>query len=242
MLIHTVIGTALVAGGAAALNQVLERDIDRLMRRTQSRPLPGRPSRRSARPLVRARPGAGSGWSSWRAAPTCSRRWWRVTTIASYALVYTPLKTRTSLATVDRRRPGRAAADDRLGGGNGSFVDRGLGAVRDRVLLADAARARDLVDVSRGLRPRRHSRAAGRGAGRREHVASDGQLCGGARARSALLPTVVGLAGGLYLDRSARARLGPAGAARLSSPGNAPRRTRAGCSSRRCSTCRCSGC
>ena len=40
LLIHTLIGTALVAGGAAVLNQYLERDVDALMRRTMNRPLP----------------------------------------------------------------------------------------------------------------------------------------------------------------------------------------------------------
>jgi len=34
LLVHTLLGTALVAGGAAALNQVWERETDRLMRRT----------------------------------------------------------------------------------------------------------------------------------------------------------------------------------------------------------------
>src|SRR6478736_8389129 len=38
-LVHTLVGTFLVAGGAAALNQVWERRTDRLMRRTQRRPL-----------------------------------------------------------------------------------------------------------------------------------------------------------------------------------------------------------
>src|SRR5215212_6573295 len=40
LLFHTVFGTALVASGAAALNQLLERDYDALMRRTENRPLP----------------------------------------------------------------------------------------------------------------------------------------------------------------------------------------------------------
>jgi heme o synthase len=39
-MLNTVLGTALVAGGAAALNQLLERDYDAKMRRTQNRPLP----------------------------------------------------------------------------------------------------------------------------------------------------------------------------------------------------------
>src|SRR6187200_53897 len=38
-LAHTLAGTFLVAGGAAALNQVWERATDRLMRRTQRRPM-----------------------------------------------------------------------------------------------------------------------------------------------------------------------------------------------------------
>src|SRR5437867_11604835 len=37
---HTLFGTALVASGASALNQLLEREYDAKMRRTQGRPLP----------------------------------------------------------------------------------------------------------------------------------------------------------------------------------------------------------
>lgn len=40
-LCHTIFGTALVAGGASALNQFLERESDGLMWRTENRPLPG---------------------------------------------------------------------------------------------------------------------------------------------------------------------------------------------------------
>ena len=40
VLLHTVLGTALVAAGASALNQLLERHSDALMRRTENRPLP----------------------------------------------------------------------------------------------------------------------------------------------------------------------------------------------------------
>jgi protoheme IX farnesyltransferase len=39
-MFHALFGTALVAGGAAALNQLLEREHDAKMRRTASRPLP----------------------------------------------------------------------------------------------------------------------------------------------------------------------------------------------------------
>jgi heme o synthase len=40
LMAHTVLGTALVAAGASALNQFWERDLDARMRRTQDRPLP----------------------------------------------------------------------------------------------------------------------------------------------------------------------------------------------------------
>ena len=55
---QAVAGTALVAGGAAVLNQVYERDTDALMRRTRARPLPdGRVPPTDARHF---RPGAGA--------------------------------------------------------------------------------------------------------------------------------------------------------------------------------------
>src|SRR6185369_14542017 len=40
LMVHTMLGTGLVASGAAALNQLLEREYDARMRRTKNRPLP----------------------------------------------------------------------------------------------------------------------------------------------------------------------------------------------------------
>src|SRR6266702_6632644 len=40
LMLHTLLATALVASGASALNQLLEREYDARMRRTQNRPLP----------------------------------------------------------------------------------------------------------------------------------------------------------------------------------------------------------
>ena len=40
LMLHTILGTALVAAGASALNQLWEREYDARMRRTQDRPLP----------------------------------------------------------------------------------------------------------------------------------------------------------------------------------------------------------
>ena len=41
IFLQTLVGTALVAGAASVLNQLIERDLDGLMVRTASRPLPG---------------------------------------------------------------------------------------------------------------------------------------------------------------------------------------------------------
>jgi protoheme IX farnesyltransferase len=105
LLVHTLVGTALVAGGAAALNQVWERDTDRLMRRTSGRPLP------------RGRLGVNEG--TWFGVLLTSIGLVELTfgansiaaavalaTSASYVLAYTPLKTRTSLATLVGAVPG----------------------------------------------------------------------------------------------------------------------------------------
>jgi protoheme IX farnesyltransferase len=102
---HTLIGTALVAGGAAALNQVWERETDRRMRRTSGRPLP------------RGRLGVAE--SSWfgvllsaiglaqlALGTTPAAAVVAALTLCSYVLVYTPLKTRTSLATLVGAVPG----------------------------------------------------------------------------------------------------------------------------------------
>src|SRR5882762_5227804 len=42
LMLHTLLGTSLVAAGASALNQLLERDYDAKMRRTQNQPLPSK--------------------------------------------------------------------------------------------------------------------------------------------------------------------------------------------------------
>ncbi len=105
LLLHTLVGTALVAGGAAALNQVWERETDSLMRRTRNRPLPG------GRLGVFEGTAFGSllcvaGLVELAVAvnPLCSAV--AGLTMVSYVLVYTPLKRRTSLATLVGAIPG----------------------------------------------------------------------------------------------------------------------------------------
>jgi protoheme IX farnesyltransferase len=105
LLLHTVVGTALVAGGAAAINQVLERQTDGLMRRTRLRPLPsGRLGSREARVFALGLAAVGLVQLALGANVTAALV--ALATISSYALVYTPLKRRTSLATVVGAVPG----------------------------------------------------------------------------------------------------------------------------------------
>src|SRR5258706_7097517 len=90
-LVATVIGTTLVAGGAAALNQLYERDTDRLMARTRTRPLPdGRVSPSEARLFGILLSAAGlvvlAVYSSWLASILAAA------TLVVYLGVYTPLK------------------------------------------------------------------------------------------------------------------------------------------------------
>ena len=105
LLAATLVGTGLVAAGAAVLNQVLERDTDALMERTRLRPLPsGR-----VQPLEAVLFGAlvtlaGLGLLLWAcgALPASVA----LATRASYLFLYTPLKRRTPLATLVGAVPG----------------------------------------------------------------------------------------------------------------------------------------
>lgn len=101
----TVLGTALVAGGASAFNQVMERRTDALMRRTRSRPLPdGR--LQPGESLVFAALASITGLVILAAAVSAISAAVALTTLLTYVLVYTPLKRRTSLATVIGAIPG----------------------------------------------------------------------------------------------------------------------------------------
>jgi len=57
LLIATVLGTALASASANAFNMYFDRDIDAIMTRTKSRPLPARPPGAGERPRVRHRAG-----------------------------------------------------------------------------------------------------------------------------------------------------------------------------------------
>lgn len=104
-LFHTLVGTGLVAGGTATLNEYLEREIDGRMRRTARRPLPaGR-----LRPLHAVLFGmllalAGAVELALRVNLLASLL--ALLTLVSYLFAYTPLKKKTSLCTAVGAIPG----------------------------------------------------------------------------------------------------------------------------------------
>jgi len=106
---YAVIGTALVAGGAAVLNQLYERDTDALMHRTQRRPLPaGRVAAPEARIFGAALAAAGlvllAARTNWLAAALA------LGTLVIYLVIYTPMKRRTPVATLVGAVPGALPA------------------------------------------------------------------------------------------------------------------------------------
>ncbi|HCZ02820.1 MAG TPA: protoheme IX farnesyltransferase [Verrucomicrobiales bacterium] len=105
LLLHTMVGTALLACGSSVLNQYLERHHDSLMPRTESRPLPAglmHPERALWFGILLSITG-------------CFYTWFLVNlltcilgtlTLALYIFVYTPLKRLTSFNTVVGAIPG----------------------------------------------------------------------------------------------------------------------------------------
>ena len=98
-------GTALVAGGAAVLNQVYERDTDALMVRTRMRPLPdGRVGVDEARAFGIVLAAAGIAVLSFSANLLAALV--AAATLAIYLAVYTPLKRRSAISTLVGAVPG----------------------------------------------------------------------------------------------------------------------------------------
>ena len=104
-LLHTLVGTGLIASGTAALNQWLEREADRRMRRTADRPLPA----------GRLQAGRALAFGVALSMAGFVELWLGVTlltgvigafTLASYLFLYTPLKQRTWWSTTVGAIPG----------------------------------------------------------------------------------------------------------------------------------------
>ncbi|MGH7569401.1 MAG: heme o synthase [Gemmatimonadales bacterium] len=105
LLAHTLLGTALVAGGTNALNQLRERDVDARMERTRGRPLPsGRLTPAQAAWFAGAISLAGVAYL-WLAVNRLTAGL-AALTLVSYVFLYTPLKRTTSLNTLVGAVPG----------------------------------------------------------------------------------------------------------------------------------------
>ena len=105
LMLNAVLGTALVASGAAALNQLLEREHDAKMRRTRNRPLP---SGRLQPPTVMIFGGVCScaGLLYLALAVNLTTSVIGAVSLLSYLFIYTPLKRVTWLNTAIGAIPG----------------------------------------------------------------------------------------------------------------------------------------
>jgi heme o synthase len=104
-LIHTIIGTGLIASGTAALTQWVEREADAKMRRTQARPLPsGRLNPGPALAFAIAISVAGFGELWFGANPLAALL--GLFTLLTYLFIYTPLKQRSPHSTTFGSIPG----------------------------------------------------------------------------------------------------------------------------------------
>jgi protoheme IX farnesyltransferase len=104
-ILHTILGTALIASGTAALNQWYEREADRKMRRTADRPIPsGRLS--AGRALLFGIFLSIAGFAELGLAVNWLSAFMGLFTLLSYLFLYTPLKQRSPLSTLVGAFPG----------------------------------------------------------------------------------------------------------------------------------------
>ena len=103
--LHAMLGTFLTAGGAAALNQYLERDLDARMPRTANRPLPaGRVGPVEALAFGVALTAAGVLYLALLVNPLTAAL--GAITLGTYVFLYTPMKRWTTLCTIVGAVPG----------------------------------------------------------------------------------------------------------------------------------------
>jgi protoheme IX farnesyltransferase len=105
LLLHVLVGTALAAAGASALNQYVERDADARMLRTRARPLPaGRME--PAHALLFGCLLSMAGLAQLAMAVNRVAAGLVALTVLTYVFMYTPLKTRSALCTLVGALPG----------------------------------------------------------------------------------------------------------------------------------------
>lgn len=103
--LHFALGVSLLSSGTSTLNQFLERESDKLMRRTMHRPLPaGRLSATAALIFGLLTVVLGETYLALVVNPLTA--WLGLAALVSYVLMYTPLKQRTTLCTAIGAFPG----------------------------------------------------------------------------------------------------------------------------------------
>lgn len=105
VFIALLVGTSLAAGAAGALNQWLEREVDRRMARTQDRPLPSEAVSPQAALIFGLTLGIAGSTLVWLGANPLAGAL-TVATLVSYLFVYTPLKRVTAWNTLIGAIPG----------------------------------------------------------------------------------------------------------------------------------------
>ncbi len=159
LFVNTVLGTLLVASGAGALNQWIERRFDAKMRRTARRPIAAggiEPSHALVFGTILSI--AGVVYLDVTVLPTAGLL--ALLTLVSYLFVYTPLGPPPAALHASWSIPGSHAGLDRLYRGNRETRRPGVAALCDRLPLAVSALHGDRLDVSRRLRPRGISSAS----------------------------------------------------------------------------------
>jgi protoheme IX farnesyltransferase len=125
LFLNTLIGVALAASGAGALNQYVERDADARMRRTAKRPLPsGRLTEGEALGFAVGLSVAGLAWLLLLVDPLTTAL--VGASLLSYIALYTPLKKRTWLNTVVGAVPGALPILAGWTAGGGGLDARGI--------------------------------------------------------------------------------------------------------------------
>ena len=128
LLFYTLFGTGLLASGAAALNQYLEKDLDAKMPRTENRPIPaGKIRSETALLLGGALSAAGLVYLAAQVNLLTSVI--GAVTLVSYIAVYTPLKRVTSLNTVIGAVPGALPPLMGWTAAGGEITEKGLALV-----------------------------------------------------------------------------------------------------------------
>ncbi len=121
-LFHTLVGTAAAAFGSAAFNQLMEIDLDLMMKRTADRPLPSR----RMNPVT----AFGVGWIlsaigiiHLAVMVNAEAAYLTAATVAIYVFIYTPMKRMSSMNTLVGAIPGAIPPVIGWVGGGGGIID-----------------------------------------------------------------------------------------------------------------------